>query len=1390
MMEYALPTPADHCRVQILAFRKVFGLICIGQYNGLYLNSSFASSPNLSPNQNNFNQEIRRSSVAKMASVDADCSKSGSEEDKNKEDLDPEAKQMNILKQEYQKLKQEFNDQLVDSRCVLFGFSSSQNSTEILSFPRSDDISLLYDQLEACTRDLLRSIYVVLDSKRLDTSFERMDSPPYILLQEEEKYLMGIDNVKSKNHKKKCIGRLRKRLADYAFLTGYFDGALNSYHSAIELLKSTQDLLWLAAAAEGWCCAAMMIKYSQHLSPYLKDSNFNSPVLRHETKLENRISNNAITASNSAQHHSRYRRSDDAAKISINQNACAESDNESSTSSSSTFIGNKSYSLAEERRDDKLGDSKQDKQQHLLNNIQPLKNKNLQILSPLDSTKTTTTSSMLPSPLGMSSAFKSSSVQNLSNIPTLNINGKTTTTAPPISSNKNPSINRNEIFEKFSQSLENYARYSFAVHIEYECMMRAVHLQVVNHQYVEVEAFLREQTCRFLDDKFVTFNNIMKSHICLATADIYRKIGFKRKFAFFLRLAVFFRLYMENQSEAEYKKVYPYLNESLSGYRIDWRLLSNSTSKKSLKAQFLTKLGSSETFSLQIKAVHEVFTVAMRAGFYDIATRHLCFMLEAFFDHLDKATSLALVEELTKLNYQNKKGQNLHDLEKPITLDSVPSVLLPPLQFTKFPIIKDISILPLAEHLSPSIHPSSSNQSSIFIYSPFQQTFKEDIYWVVGCHSGISIQVENPLPIELIVDNLKLIVEGCDFEPLFLRLNLPSCYGPCIDQTKNLVKLMGIPRSKGTLKIVGYSCELLGCRNICKFSQETSSLSNFYSVRILPNLPLLRIETSLKRSPTLFENPNEAIAELCVFSGQSFPCKLTLYNSSSSVGIKRINIKIQQPQVAAGTKLLRIDDQTIEESSNEFDLILYDLKAGERREISVQIFGIDATTATPLDNISQKSLTTSGKTLKFGEEQKVYIRRPTSSNLTTTIISDSDLPLFQLKEKEIVQKSLTKQNKQQQGIQSTVSTPLLKQTSDDDNISTSSTTDSTHHHHYDLIPYTGRLLMAEVAFTYTADLETENSEQYIRFAKLPLAITIVPAVNVSNWQVLAGDGPFSRYVAIDLSNQTENEAQLNFGSNNKKTTIVVQPKEICRVPLLCPCCTEIKSISFQRVTKCASYIMQMQEIALLRSQIEKHLLNHLEINWRIEQLNLNGQVPVGSLLSSVSFLRQMALPTLTIALQIDNQTNQKTSTTNINDFNVVQVGEIVCVSITIYFSIGGTLKGELSLGCYQNFQNNTNNTSTEHPDKFFIFGPNTLPVEVEGLKEEEQVEEKNFEEEKERRDEIGGHFSTKICFAFCFEGIYKIFPKFEKIQLFDEEPYSLNNEDIFMTALSFSVINK
>lgn len=56
--------------------------------------------------------------------------------------------------------------------------------------------------------------------------------------------------------------------------------------------------------------------------------------------------------------------------------------------------------------------------------------------------------------------------------------------------------------------------------------------------------------------------------------------------------------------------------------------------------------------------------------------------------------------------------------------------------------------------------------------------------------------------------------------------------------------------------------------------------SKQYVVRILPHLPLLQMETSLKRYPTLSENPNDSLTEICVFSGQRF-FKFLLNNLST-----------------------------------------------------------------------------------------------------------------------------------------------------------------------------------------------------------------------------------------------------------------------------------------------------------------------------------------------------------------------------------------------------------------------------------------------------------------------------------------------------------------------------
>lgn len=65
---------------------------------------------------------------------------------------------------------------------------------------------------------------------------------------------------------------------------------------------------------------------------------------------------------------------------------------------------------------------------------------------------------------------------------------------------------------------------------------------------------------------------------------------------------------------------------------------------------------------------------------------------------------------------------------------------------------------------------------------------------MVGCACEVSVSVQNPLPIELVVKNLALLTDGCEFESIPVRLNLPSCYGSVMDRTFSTIKLLGVPR--------------------------------------------------------------------------------------------------------------------------------------------------------------------------------------------------------------------------------------------------------------------------------------------------------------------------------------------------------------------------------------------------------------------------------------------------------------------------------------------------------------------------------------------------------------------------------------------------------------------
>lgn len=71
---------------------------------------------------------------------------------------------------------------------------------ELFSFRCLDEA----DTLENAIRDFLRSIYYVLESRRLDLSFEKLENPPYLTLAVEQKYRMGVENKSSKIFKYVC----------------------------------------------------------------------------------------------------------------------------------------------------------------------------------------------------------------------------------------------------------------------------------------------------------------------------------------------------------------------------------------------------------------------------------------------------------------------------------------------------------------------------------------------------------------------------------------------------------------------------------------------------------------------------------------------------------------------------------------------------------------------------------------------------------------------------------------------------------------------------------------------------------------------------------------------------------------------------------------------------------------------------------------------------------------------------------------------------------------------------------------------------------------------------------------------------------------------------------
>uniref|UniRef100_A0A8C7NSL0 Trafficking protein particle complex subunit 9 n=1 Tax=Oncorhynchus mykiss TaxID=8022 RepID=A0A8C7NSL0_ONCMY len=156
--------------------------------------------------------------------------------------------------------KEVFGATLYDSRLLVFGLQgeiAEQQRTDVAFYSSYEDCPNVEKRVE----DFVESIFIVLESKRLDRATDKSgDKIPLLCVPFEKKDFVGLD-TDSRHYKKRCQGRMRKHVGDLCLQAGMLQDALVHYHMAVELLRSVNDFLWLGAALEGLCSASVIFHY-------------------------------------------------------------------------------------------------------------------------------------------------------------------------------------------------------------------------------------------------------------------------------------------------------------------------------------------------------------------------------------------------------------------------------------------------------------------------------------------------------------------------------------------------------------------------------------------------------------------------------------------------------------------------------------------------------------------------------------------------------------------------------------------------------------------------------------------------------------------------------------------------------------------------------------------------------------------------------------------------------------------------------------------------------------------------------------------------------------------------------------------------------------------------
>lgn len=428
-------------------------------------------------------------------------------------------------------------------------------------------------------------------------------------------------------------------------------------------------------------------------------------------------------------------------------------------------------------------------------------------------------------------------------------------------------LSLDEMIERLREATAHYAKYSHVVAVHTECNMKAARFLAAHERYLSASEFIQNAVSMNLP-----LTETEKVEWYASLARLYSEVGFQRKAAFYTRVAAVKCMAgpCPNPSQC-----YQLLLKSLDGYRLN---LDPSRQSKNCMNGWPR---------IQIQLLEDLIVTAKKMGNHQVAVRHTSYLLHTMLEYLSVAERRELCVQLESLATQ------CEPVPGALALDC--GTVLPPVHLLQLPYVRSLVPQRAAAHLRPlRLGLASEAASSPFIFSPLQphrrsgRSAKLDLLWVEGEVCAVALQLCNPMPFELRVSHMSLLVDGLPFECFPSSLELPP------ESSPYPVKLLGTPRGTGDLHILGYTTCVLGVQSSCRVrdlpqlqrSRGGGPKDGALVLSVVPALPQLEVVAQGLSPAATFSTLGDTSHvvknyALALYAGESHECLFTLTNTGS-----------------------------------------------------------------------------------------------------------------------------------------------------------------------------------------------------------------------------------------------------------------------------------------------------------------------------------------------------------------------------------------------------------------------------------------------------------------------------------------------------------------------------